>query len=1030
MDENGKTPRRDYSVEEILAEARISKSREKVPVPRPDRAQSPDEEVLRGAQKALNMEAGAQHPGPEDPGGTPAPPEGESGKKRRFSWLRRKKKKQDGFREEEDLYYGLQLRPLEEYRKEYEKTVFEEPKSETDRKPEETGKTERAKEDGPGGGAPEGPKFGYLFDRDQQGPEEQGLDETVRRIHRERGERLRKVMEKAGLDPEEILPREEPSGRPEVPAPRREPEVPAPERPAPQPPVTPGPRREPEPSRPAPGRVPPPPSRPGITMGRTPDAEGVPGPAARVREEDAGALKTEERPPAPVREPVPKPPEAKDEGRTPPPETEPEGRTPPQYRCGGAPIHVIRPTGLRELLAAEAAAHPAAKPEPIPFPQRPAPEPPAPGNAAPPGEDGEARRPAGSGPEPSPTVPEKAEGPPAPPIPLHGGEDEGPRPPEHKKKFRLFGSEEETEPPEEPEAEQEELDDYTDPSDAPSVRNELLKNVTRLLLRLAVTGLSAVLMTALGILAEHPSALPPALHRLAGGPYVAVVQLVFLTVAAAFSYPALWNGVKGLTTFRANADSAVAVAVLSALIQTVLLLAFGVPQGFGLYAPLVAAALFLNAAGKLSMARRILLNFRYVSSPEQRSAVRIYDDYNTAIKLAQDRVLGEPCIAYQSKASFLRNFLSLSYAPDPAERVSQVLAPVGFVLSLALCVGCAFRTGSAVSALTAFAASCCVCAPMANMLCANLPVSRLSGLARRSGSMISGWEAVRRLSEVNAVMLDAQDLFPRGTVILNGIRTFAGQRIDDAILDAAALMGTVGGPLADLFDQIIKSRREILPKVGETAYEDGGGVVGTVSGRQILVGGRELLKAHGIEPPSRDYERKYLQSGRKLVYLASGGELVAMFLVTYRSDLRRSQELRRMERSGICLIVRTSDPNVTPRLISECFGVEENSVSVLPEKLGKVYADLVSAPPGRADALLATKGRPFAMIRLLTGCVRQRGNVVVAVALQAAAVALGFALVAFLSLYSGLSQLSLTALTIYEAFWTAAILLVPRFRSP
>lgn len=995
MDDNGKAPRNGYSVEEILAEARINRER-KAP-PAPDKGRPAEEEILREARRALSMEAGKEEPVPPE-AQEPEPPE-DGGKKRRFSPFRRRKKREE-FREEDDLYYGLQLKPLEEYRKEYEKTV------------------QGGRE--PGDKRDSGSSFPYLFGREGQEPED-GMAETFERVHRERHERLERIMRQAGLDPEEILPQEEPARPPEIPPPGPVgPEVPVPNEPV----VTPGPVRRPEVRPPATKPLPEPPGRPEIQSGeRSGEAPGADSPA---RED--GVKKTEEQPPAPVREPE-KPPQGKEE-RTPPPKKEPPEGPVPQYRASGAPVHFIRPVGLRELLQAEAVRYAAAPPEPIPLPKREEPSPAPESRPEPPKPEPDfAPEPPGGAPVSGPVIEENP--PAAPPTPLHGGEEPAPpRPRERRRRFRLFGSEEADEPAEEAPSEQGELDDYTDPADAPSILHDLVRSLAGLSLRFAVTGISALLLLLVGILAELPALLPPELHSFLSGPSLPVVQLLFLLVAAGFSFPAVFNGLKGLTTFQANADTAAAAAVLAALIQNAVLLILGVPQGVSLYGPLAALALFLNAAGKCSMARRVLGNFRFVSSPKEKYAVRLYDDYNTSLRLAKGCVIGEPCIAYQSKAAFLRHFLRFSYEPDPAERVSQTIAPAGFLLSLALCIACAVLTGSASSALTAFAASCCICVPMANMLCVNLPVGRLNRVARRSGAMVCGWPAVRRFSEVNAVLLDAQDLFPRGTVVLNGIRTFAGQRIDEAILDAAALMCSVGGPLSDLFDQIIKSRREILPKIGAPAYEDGGGVTGTVSGRLILVGSRDLMKAHGIEPPSRDYEKKYLQSGERLVYLASEGTLVAMFIVTYRSDLRRSQELRRMERNGVSLIVRTCDPNVTPAFLSECFGLDEHSVSVLPEQLGRLYLDLVRVEPDRADALIATKGRPLSMVRLLTGCIRQRGNITVAAALQVAAVALGFALVAFLSLWSGLSQLSVTALSIYEAFWTAAILLVPRIRRP
>lgn len=438
---------------------------------------------------------------------------------------------------------------------------------------------------------------------------------------------------------------------------------------------------------------------------------------------------------------------------------------------------------------------------------------------------------------------------------------------------------------------------------------------------------------------------------------------------------------------------------------------------------------FFNTFGKTVMTQRILRNFRFVSAPDQKQAVLLFDDYNTALQMADGCVIDAPVIAYQTKTKFLKNFLRLSYEPDPSEQASQTMAPIGFVLSLILCIASVILYKDVFSALTAFAAAACICVPFVNMLSVNLPVNRVCRVASRCGAMLVGYSAIDYFSNVNAVMVDAKDLFPKGTVVLNAIKTFGGQRIDDAIVDATALMCCVGGPLSDVFEQIIKSSG-LLPKIDNPVFEDDRGVTGWVSGRRILVGSRKLMEAHSIQPPSRDYEEKYIHTGRKIIYLASGGELVAMFVVSYISDRRRAMELRRLEDNGISLIVRTCDPNITPRMLAECFGLDEHSIRVLPERLGSVYTDLTAEPQDRSPAMLATKGRPAAMMRMLSACVRQRSNISMAVAMQTVAVILGFLLVSFLTCYSGLGQLSVAALLIYELFWAAAILFVPKLRKP
>ena len=229
---------------------------------------------------------------------------------------------------------------------------------------------------------------------------------------------------------------------------------------------------------------------------------------------------------------------------------------------------------------------------------------------------------------------------------------------------------------------------------------------------------------------------------------------------------------------------------------------------------------------------------------------------------------------------------------------------------------------------------------------------------------------------------------------------------------------------------MIQSRRDLLPKVDSATYEDGKGISGWVSGHRVLIGNRALLEEHHITPPSRDFEKKNLVDDKQILYLASGGQLVSMFPLTYKTDRRRTVELCRLEDNGVSFLVRTCDPNITPELIARCFQLDKGSINVLPTRLGDVYVRAGENTKAPATAWMATKGRPTALMRLLTVCIRQRGNISLAVALQYVAVILGFTLVAFLSCFSGLPKLSTLFLLLYELFWGLAIVILPKLRKP
>ena len=542
----------------------------------------------------------------------------------------------------------------------------------------------------------------------------------------------------------------------------------------------------------------------------------------------------------------------------------------------------------------------------------------------------------------------------------------------------------------------ESIDDYTGPEDAKSISHELRGEMRELTLRMMITGVCTVLLVLVNLIfggqitgPGDPGSLPVV--------YV-VLTLVFLAVAVGVCYRTVLNGLKALFSFNANSDSAAAVASVAVMIQAVSAAFFQDALTDGtlhLYAVVLSAILFANAAGKLTMIRRIHSNFRFVTGREQKYSVRLYGDHNTALKMAKDCVAETPVIAYQCPTGFLKRFLELSYKPDPSESASQLMAPIGLIASLLLCIATLLITSSVPTAISAFAAASCACVAVSNMLSVNLPISRLCRTARRAGAMVVGYEGVEQMGNVNAVLVDAGELFPRGTVVLGGIKTFGGRALaEEAVMSASALMQKVGGPLSGVFDQVISA----------------------------------LLINHRISVPPREEESQYASGNQQVIYIAVESEAAAMLVLTYAADRRRKNELQRLEDSGISVIVRTTDPNVTTQLVSRLFGIDTASVGILDSRLGEEYQKLAQKEIPRADALVATKGRMESMMNVISACVEERRTVSMVVAIQNAAMVLGFVLVAFLACFGAMGQLTSLVLFLFQLFWVLVTLVLPKLR--
>ena len=595
--------------------------------------------------------------------------------------------------------------------------------------------------------------------------------------------------------------------------------------------------------------------------------------------------------------------------------------------------------------------------------------------------------------------------------------------------FKLSGEDEEVnDPAEEPELyEDEELEDYSSYEETDAVASELRYRRRTGWITLILSGVAECALVWLTLM-SYLTGVPAMEAHI----FLAVNGFLLL-VMMLLNHRMVGGGLGNLARFRADADSAVSAASLFALLHTLLLFFHTGAVSRG-EAPLFASAaglgLLLGAVGRQMRLDRIAENFRFVSYQGDKYAAHRVEDPQSAVEIGRSAVaLGEQEVAYFKKADFLERFLENSYGDDGSDRAMRIFVPLALLASLLLGAGCLLlKKADWWGALAVGVGTFCLASPVAALTASNFPLLRAAKRCLRRGSMLIGWEAVREFGSLHAVAVDAQDLFPSESVLLHGIKTFSGARIDEALLDAAAVSIAAGGPLAGVFRRVIENKTDMLPPVDTLVYEQDMGLSGWVGGRRVLVGNRRLLENHGVDVPSRDYENRYAKDGRQLVYLSTAGELSAMFVVSYIADEGIAQSLHSMEKAGLTLLVRTCDPNVTESLICGTFDMDSYYVEVMGVTAGRAYERLRSAPQtGNPDAVLASNGRLEGMATALTACRRLRGGVALAVTAQIVGAALGFGLNVFLALTTGLSLPPLYMLG-YLLGWSAVSWILPLIR--
>ena len=510
----------------------------------------------------------------------------------------------------------------------------------------------------------------------------------------------------------------------------------------------------------------------------------------------------------------------------------------------------------------------------------------------------------------------------------------------------------------------------------------------------------------------------------------ALLSLVFLLPAFCAALPSCSSGISCFTSGsgKPNTQTPVIFSAIAALIQAVLLLIFDDAAAIPSFASAAAFVLCACCAGKWIAFTRIQHNFNFLASSGKDGlyTVRTVDNMSDANKIGKNVVMGEADIRYSGKTGFASNFLAYSMASDATDDLCAKLVPIVCAASAVIGIIAGIATKNAVCGISLFTGAMCIGAPASAIIAANLPLLQANKNAAENGGIITSYAGAFEYESTNALALDAADLFPGHCCNIHGMKTFYGVRLDDAILTAASMLISAGGPISSLFNEVVMGRKELLLNVEELVYEDRLGLSGWVRNRRVFVGNRKLLENHNIEIPMSVDEAKYRHDGRRVIYLADAGKIAAIFVVSYGTDERIAEYLRKIENSGINLLIRTTDSNITEEYVANSFGLPLNSVKIVSSNAGDVLKSYADSTAPKSEATLVHNGSAKGFLHCVSAAGSLCGAAGVITTQQTFCCAIGLLLLAVIVLFSGAFNVNALQICVCQLLWTALGILVPR----
>ena len=219
------------------------------------------------------------------------------------------------------------------------------------------------------------------------------------------------------------------------------------------------------------------------------------------------------------------------------------------------------------------------------------------------------------------------------------------------------------------------------------------------------------------------------------------------------------------------------------------------------------------------------------------------------------------------------------------------------------------------------------------------PMSIMVGVGRgaQSGVLIKNAEALERMEKIDTLVVDKTGTLTEGKPSVVAISTAPGIHESELLRLTASLERSSEHPLAAAIVRAANERGLSLAQPESFDSPIGKGVVGTVEGRNLVIGNQRIMTEGGIDTaslaPAADEMRK---EGATAIFVAIDDKVAGIIAIADPIKATTPSAIAALQAAGIRVVMLTGDNNTTAQAVAAKLGITEVEAEVLPEDKSKI----------------------------------------------------------------------------------------------
>ncbi|MCC7257590.1 MAG: copper-translocating P-type ATPase [Gammaproteobacteria bacterium] len=277
------------------------------------------------------------------------------------------------------------------------------------------------------------------------------------------------------------------------------------------------------------------------------------------------------------------------------------------------------------------------------------------------------------------------------------------------------------------------------------------------------------------------------------------------------------------------------------------------------------------------------------------------------------------------------------------DRISAVFVPVVVVIAALAFAGWMLHDGQFEHAFVAAVSVLVIACPCALGLATPTAIMTGTGAAARAGILIKDVTALERAHRVDTVIFDKTGTLTAGHPAVVAMHALRGTE-DELLRLAASVQQASEHPLARAVMDHAAARGIRPEPVTAFRSHTGYGVVGTVAGREILIGSARALEKRRIDTQGEtERARIWQDQARTVIWLADAAGIIGIMAIADPLRPQARAAVAALRDIGVRSLLVSGDAARVAEVIGAEVGIDEARGGVRPDGKAEVVAELARA---------------------------------------------------------------------------------------